>query len=46
MSADLISNNLLLIYAKGSRPRIPEPITYDKEFNNYIRDDFITRLIE
>jgi hypothetical protein len=46
MSADLISDNFLLIYAKGSEPRIPEFITYDGEFNDYVRDDFIIRLIE
>jgi hypothetical protein len=46
ISADLIPNDSLLVYAKGSESRIPESVTYDEKFNNYIRNDFITRLIE
>jgi hypothetical protein len=46
MSADPIPDDPLLIYAKGSGSRISESVTYDGEFNNYVRDDFITRLTE
>jgi len=46
MSADPIPDDPLPAYAKGSGPRIPEPVTYDGEFNDHVRDDFITRLTE
>jgi hypothetical protein len=46
MSADLISDDFLLIYTKGSKSRIPESVTYNEKFNNHVRDNFITRLTE
>jgi hypothetical protein len=46
MEMDTTSNDPLPAFAKGSGPRIAEPGTFDGEFNDRIRENFIKRITE